>query len=93
MKITKEILESMGFQQQKNSFGYLIDQWYLIIKGYVFIVKGGPLYWEFSSPGSFVSSHPSSLEDILVQVYQDAYESGKKECKKEIREFLEIKDK
>jgi len=94
MKITPEVLKALGFEQQKNSNRILIDTWYLTARGYLFIIKGSRDYWEFITPGTYApySHSVTDVEELLAFTHKDAYEHGKDGFKKELRDFIGVKD-
>ncbi len=91
MKITTELLKEMGFEQEKNKHGILIDIWRMKLHGYYFTLQNGPDVWTYYSPGSYHPHSVTDLEELLPMTHKDAYESGKEANKKELREFLGVK--
>ena len=99
MKITAGLLKELGFERQKNINKIEIDEWYMKMHGYLFIVKGGPPNWRYFPPGAIVlgvgggpySHSVSDIEELLAFTYEDGYESGKEANKQELREFLGVK--
>lgn len=93
MKITPELLKAMGFEQEKNKYGILIDIWRLKLHGYYYTLQNGPDRWQYFSPGSYTSHGVTDLEELLPMTYTDAYEAGKEDKLGELREFLGIDKK
>jgi len=91
MKITAEMLKAMGFERQKNTNDNEIDEWRMKLNGYYFVVKNGPDFWDYFSPGSYNSHTVSDMEELLSMTHVDAYEAGKEANKEALREFLGVK--
>lgn len=87
MKITPEVLISMGFTKTTNQDE---EEYEVKIHGYRFIVKNDPLFrcWSFSIGER--SHSVTDVEEMLAFAVGDGYDSGYSQCKKELREFLEI---
>jgi hypothetical protein len=85
MLITPEILEVMEFS--KTPDGYEMR-----LHGYRFTIKKDELYntWSFSA-GDIIHS-VDSVEEMIAFAMGDGYDSGYKQCKKDIRKFLEYED-
>jgi len=91
MKINSELLQKMGFEQQKNNNGILIDKWYMKMHGYLFIIGGGPPNWNYHPPGAYHSHSVSDVEELLAFTFEDGYKSGKEDFKADFREFIGVK--
>lgn len=81
----------MGFEQQKNNNGILVDIWRMKLGGYYFSIQDGPDTWKYYSPGSYSPHMVTDLEELLSMTYDDGYKSGKEGFKHELRKFLGVK--
>jgi len=93
MKITVELLKELGFEQQKNNNGILVDIWRMKLHGYYFTLQDGPDTWKYFSPGSFTYHSVTDLEELLPMTHTDAYEAGEEGKLEELREFLGVDKK
>ena len=93
MRITPALLKELGFEQEKNRNGILIDEWRMKMHGYLFTVKGGPPNYDFFSPGQCYSHSVSDVEEIFAFLYEDGYESGREAFKEDFRGFIGVDKK
>lgn len=95
MKITPEVLKAMGFTQQKNSNGHLIDVYYLTIGDCLFTMKDGPETWRFYGPRTMepnYRAYVTDLEQLLLYTYEYGREGGREDLKKELHKLIGVKN-
>ena len=89
MRLTSALMEAMGCGKQAIGAG-----WYYCLKmdGYQFYFhQSSNDDWVFSTP-SGIKHSVTDIEECFGMIQVDATKDGYKECKRELRNFLEIRD-
>jgi hypothetical protein len=85
MKITSEILKSMGFTSKSEG------SYELMLMGYKIQADRDQAFagWTFCCNGETYHS-VTNVAELIAFAIGDGYDSGIKDCKKQFRNFLEI---
>jgi hypothetical protein len=89
MKVTPEILISMGFYETFNGSGGKVYS--LRLHHALFTIEKFQDYWKFCNHSNGHWHSVTDVEEMIPFAFHDGYDAGVDETKKQMREFLGCK--